>query len=140
MIGDDEPAHVVKLTLLVSAAYTAVVGLALLLFPSEFGWGAVPPDPPEELLALLRLLGSPFLGIAALNWLSRNARPETMRSVLLANLVGFGAVAANDVWGVFSGSAREIAAVFLVVHVVFAVAFIFALRQSSRVPSTSDRN
>jgi hypothetical protein len=31
-----------------------------------------------ELVALLRLLGGPFLGIAVLNWLSRNAAPFTL--------------------------------------------------------------
>jgi hypothetical protein len=48
--------------------------------------------------------------------------------VLIANMVGFGAVAANDVWGVASGEAREIAKVFLVVHVLFALAFVAAAR------------
>lgn len=64
-----------------------------------------------------------------LNWLSRNAGPSTARrAVLIANMVGFGAVAANDVWGVASGEAREIAKVFLVVHVLFALAFVAAAR------------
>lgn len=88
-----------KLMLTLSALYTAVVGLALMFFPMQFGRGAVPTDAAPELLALLRLLGGPFLGIAVLNWLSRNAEPSTIRVVVLANIVGFGAVAANDIWG-----------------------------------------
>lgn len=121
-----------KSTLTLSAAYLAAVGLALMLFPLQFGRGAVPADAAPELLALLRLLGGPFLGIAVLNWLSRNAAPTALRSILLANIVGFGAVAANDIWGVVSGDAREIAKLFLVIHALFAVAFVRAFATISR--------
>ena len=55
---------------------------------------------------------------------SRAAQPSPAgRAVLLANLVGFGTVALNDVWGVASGEARELAKVFLIVHALFALAF-----------------
>jgi hypothetical protein len=113
-----------KLVLIVSGIYLAIVGLALMFAPLQFGIGAVPPDASPELIALLRLLGGPFLGIAVLNVLTRNAEPSAARNaVILANIVGFGAVAANDVWGVFSGEAREIAKVFLVIHLAFTAAF-----------------
>ena len=122
-----------KPTLVLSALYLAAIGLGLMLFPAQFGVGAVPPDASPELIALLRLLGGPFLGIALLNWLSRDAPPSTeRRAILLANIVGFGAVAANDVWGVASGEAREIAKVFLVIHLLFALAFVAAARASWR--------
>jgi hypothetical protein len=113
-----------KLTLTLSALYLAGVGLALMFFPLQFGRGAVPPGAAPELLALLRLLGGPFLGIAVLNWLSRDAEPPARRAVMLANIVGFGAVAANDLWGVATGEAREIARLFLVVHLLFTFAFL----------------
>jgi len=114
---------IAKMIFTLAAAYMAAVGLALLVVPLQFGRGAVPPDAGPELVALLRLLGGPFLGIAALNWLSRNASPENIRPVVLANMIGFGAVAANDIWGVASGEAREIARYFLVVHALFTAAF-----------------
>ena len=118
-----------KTILILSAAYLAAIGLALMLAPLQFGVGAVPSDASPELIALLRLLGGPFLGIAALNWLMRDAPPSpALRAVLIANLIGFGAVAANDVWGVVSGEARDLARVFLVVHVAFTAAFAVALR------------
>ena len=122
----------IKATLVLSALYLAAVGLALMGFPLQFGVGAVPADASPELVALLRLLGGPFLGIAVLNWLSRNGEPAALRAVLIANLVGFGAVAANDVWGVASGEARELAKVFLAVHLLFALAFAAAVRASLR--------
>ena len=120
-----------KATLTLSAVYLAIVGLALMIVPLQFGVGAVPADAPPELVALLRLLGGPFLGIAVLNWLVRDAPPSaTLKAVLIANIVGFGSVAANDIWGVFSGEARELAKIFLVVHLAFAIAFVAALRRA----------
>lgn len=124
-----------KVTLSLSSLYLAAVGLALMFFPLQFGRGAVPADAAPELLALLRLLGGPFLGIAVLNWLSRNTDAPALRSVVLANLVGFGAVAANDLWGVASGEAREIAKLFLGIHSLFALAFVAAARVR-RAPPT----
>ncbi len=122
-----------KFLLSLSAFYLAVVGLALMLVPLQFGTGAVPADASTELIALMRLLGGPFLGIALLNWISRKAKPSpALGTVLIANLVGFGAVAANDVWGVASGEARELAKLFLVIHLLFAFAFAAAVRANRR--------
>ncbi|WP_427895771.1 hypothetical protein ACQHIV_18005 [Kribbella sp. GL6] len=113
----------VKYLLAVAAVYLGVIGVALLFVPAQFGVGAVPEDASSELLALMRLLGGPFLGIALLNWLSRKAATGP---VLLANLVGFGVVAGNDVVGVATGDARDLARVFVVVHLAFAIAFAVA--------------
>ncbi|MEU8901620.1 hypothetical protein [Nocardia sp. NPDC048505] len=117
----------VKSLLLTAAGYLLIIGLALLIVPARFGVDAVPEDASTELIALLRLLGGPFLGIAALNWLCRNAEPSPVRdAVLLANLIGFGVVAANDVVGVATGDARDLARLFLVVHLAFTFAFLYA--------------
>ena len=117
-----------KATLTLAAIYLAAIGLGLLVVPLKFGVGAVPPDASPELIAFLRLLGAPFLGIAALNWLSRNAKPSAqLRAILVANLIGFGIVAANDAWGVAAGEARAVARYFLVVHLLFTLAFTAAL-------------
>jgi hypothetical protein len=119
----------VKGLLTVAAAYLGAIGAALLLVPAQFGVDAVPDDPSSELIALLRLLGGPFLGIAVLNWMSRGLdSSQGLRTILLANLVGFGFVAANDVVGVLSGDARDLARVFVVVHLAFTAAFVVALR------------
>ncbi|AKU17231.1 hypothetical protein [Luteipulveratus mongoliensis] len=116
----------VRNLLVTAAVYLGAVGLALLLVPVQFGVDAVPSDPAPELVALLRLLGGPFLGIAVLNWRSRAAAEEARNNVLLANLVGFGVVAANDIVGVITGDARDLARVFMIVHISFATAFAIA--------------
>ncbi|MBB5916163.1 hypothetical protein BJY24_005075 [Nocardia transvalensis] len=116
-----------KPLLVIAAIYLAAIGLSLLLVPAQFGVGAVPDDASPQLLALLRLLGGPFLGIAVLNWMARASTPASIRNtVVLANLVGFTVVAANDVWGVVSGDARELAKIFVVVHLAFAISFAVA--------------
>jgi hypothetical protein len=114
----------VRYLLTIAAVYLAAVGVALLVAPVQFGVDAVPSDASPELVSLLRLLGGPFIGIAVLNWLSRATRSaEALTPVLLANLVGFGVVAGNDVVGVLTGDARDLAKVFLVVHVAFTAGF-----------------
>lgn len=122
-----------KPVLVTASIYLGLVGLAILFVPQYFGVGAVPPDASPALIAFLRIFSGPCIGIAALNWLIRDAEPSrVVDAVVLGNIVGFGLVAANDVWGVFSGEAREAAKVFLVVHLLFTFAFIAARRNTRR--------
>ena len=122
-----------RTVLTVSALYLAIVGIGIMFVPRQFGVEAVPADASPALIAYLRVLAGPFLGIAVLNWMSRDAEPSTARdAVVLANIVGFGCVAAMDVWGVFGGGARPIAKVFLVVHLLLFLAFIVAGRANMR--------
>jgi hypothetical protein len=63
--------------------------------------------------------------------MTRKAEPSTTRNaVILANIVGFGTVSGNDVWGVFSGEARELAKVFLIIHLLFTAGFVVVARAS----------
>ena len=120
-----------KLVLIVSAMYLAILGAGFMFAPRQIGINAVPADASPALIAYLRLFGGPFLGIAVLNWMARNAEPSAARNaIVLANIVGFGCAAAMDVWGVFSGGAREVAKLFLVVHLLMTVAFIVVGRAS----------
>ena len=122
----------VKLRILLSIAsiYMGVVGLGLIFAPHRFGVGAVPADASVALIAYLRLFGSPFLGIAVLDWMARNAEPSTARkAIIFGNIVGFAAIAALDVWGLFSG-ARQLTNLFAIVHLLFAFAFIWVGRMS----------
>lgn len=113
----------------IAAIYMALVGLGLIFAPQAFGRGAVPTDASAELIAYLRLWGSPLLGIAVLDWMARNAEPSSARNaIILGNIVGFAAIAALDLWGVVSGG-RELTKVFAVIHLLFAVAFIWVGRK-----------
>jgi hypothetical protein len=119
-----------RILLSLAAIYMALVGLGLIFAPQAIGIGAVPPDASAALIAYVRLFGSPFLGIAVLNWTARNAEPSAARNaILLGNMVGFGAIAALDVWGLFSG-ARPLTKGFALMHLLFAVAFIWVGRMS----------
>ena len=123
----------VKAVLTVSAIYLAVLGIGFMLVPRQIGVEAVPADASPALIAYLRVLGGPFLGIAALNWMARNAEPSATRdAILIGNIVGFACVAAMDVWGVFTGGARSVAKVFLVVHVSMTIACVTTWRASRR--------
>lgn len=122
-----------KAVLTVSAIYLAVLGVGFMFAPQQIGIGAVPPDASPALIAYLRIFGGPCLGIAVLNWMARNAEPSSaLNAIVIANAVGFGCVTLMDVWGVFSGGAREAAKVFLVIHLLMTVGFLMAARTSLR--------
>ncbi len=122
-----------KPVLIASAMYLGLIGLAVMFAPRYFGIGAVPADAPPALIAFLRIFAGPCLGIAVLNWMARDAAPSPARdAIVLANIVGFGIVTTNDVQGVFSGDARQLAKAFLVVHLLFTLAFVLARRTALR--------
>lgn len=120
-----------KAVLTISAIYLGVLGLGFMFAPRQIGIDAVPPDASPALVAYLRIFSGPFLGIAVLNWLARNAPLSPARdAIVLANIVGFGCVTAMDVWGVFSGDARPVAKLFLVIHSIMFIAFLLTRRAS----------
>ncbi len=118
----------------IAAVYMALVGLGLILAPTRFAVGALPTDASHELIAFLRLWGSPLLGIAVLDWLARDAEPsKTLNAIVIGNIVGFASIAMIDVWGALAGG-RSAHRIFAVVHFAFALAFVVAGRRA-----TSDR-
>jgi hypothetical protein len=120
-----------NVVLTISAIYLAVLGLGFMFAPRQIGIDAVPPDASPALVAYLRIFSGPFLGIAVLNWLARKAPPSPARdAIVLANIVGFACVTAMDVWGVFSGDARPVAKLFLVIHFLMFIAFVLTRRAS----------
>ena len=127
-----------KVLLSIAAAYMALVGVGMMFVPQQFGIGAVPADASPALIAFLRIFGGPCLGIAVLNWVARDAEPSSARNaIVLGNLVGFASVAASDVSGVFSGSARPIAKLFLVIHLAMAAGFALQWRARDRAAALS---
>jgi len=122
-----------KAVLTVAAIYQGMIGVGMMLVPRQFGIDAVPADASPALMHFLRIFGGPIVGIAVLNWMARNAGPSTTRNaIVVANFVGFGCITLIDVWGVFTGGARPIAKLFLLIHVLFTVAFFRAWRTDAR--------
>jgi hypothetical protein len=129
-----------KAVLTVAAIYLAVLGIGFMFAPQKIGLDAVPADASPALISYLRIFGGPFLGIAVLNWLTRNAEPSpTRNAVVLGNIVGFGCVTLMDIWGVFSGSAREVMKLFLVIHLLMTVAFVIAGREAFQRRAAASR-
>src|SRR5687768_13935429 len=89
-----------KTLFIMASVYLAAAGLGFILIPEVFGVGAVPSNPSPELITYLRVFGSPLLGIAILDWTVRNEGPSSARNaIVLGNIVGFGVIAALDIWG-----------------------------------------
>jgi hypothetical protein len=122
-----------KAVLTISAIYLAVLGVGFMFVPRQIGIDAVPADASPALIAYLRVFGGPVLGIAVLNWMTRNAEPSAARNaIVLANIVGFGCVTLMDVWAVLSGGARPVQKLFLLIHSLMTVAFVVAGRAAVR--------
>lgn len=115
---------------IISAIYMVILGLGFVFVPQAIGIGAVPADASAALIAYLRVFGSTFIAIGVLNWAARNAEPSTSRNtIVLANIIGFGSAALLDLWGLLSGG-RQLALVFVVVHLLLTAGFIWASRMS----------
>jgi hypothetical protein len=116
-----------------ASIYLALAGLGIVLFPEAFGIGAVPADASPALITYLRVFGSPLLGISILDWLVRNEPPsKSIDAIVLGNIVGFGVIAALDVWGVFHES-RPATKIFVFIHLFFAISFILMYRKTRKV-------
>ena len=108
--------------LITAAIYLTLVGLGFLLAPGVMVFGAL-GGTPATIVAELRQYGGALLGIAALNWVARNAEASTARNgVFLGNTIGFGLVAIGGVLRQLSG-ALAIGWVFVLINALFAIAF-----------------
>src|SRR5512144_1628489 len=120
--------------LITAAIYLTLVGLGFLLVPGMMVFGAL-GGTPAIIVAELRQYGGSLLGIAALNWVARNAEASTARNgVFLGNTIGFGLVAVGGVLRQLSG-AIAVGWVFVLINALFAVAFFMV----GRANMSSDR-
>jgi hypothetical protein len=119
-----------KTLFIIASIYLALAGTGFILFPHAFGIGAVPADASPALIAYLRVFGSPLLGIAVLDWMVRNEEPSTARKAIVwGNIVGFGVIAALDIWGLFNHG-RPAVKMFVIIHLFFAISFILMIRKN----------
>ncbi len=119
-----------NLLLTLSAIYLALVGIGFLLAPDAMMFGTLGAGASAALLANLRTVASTFIGIAVLNWVSRNADPSPARdAIMLANTVGFGLATVLDVVAITSGVLMTLA-VPTIINLLFTLAFLWLGRAS----------
>jgi hypothetical protein len=117
-----------NLLFIVAAVYLGLVGIGFSLSPNLMIFTPLPSGIPDGLIAELRQYGGALIGIAVLNWLSRNAEASRTKDAIFAgNIVGFGLVALGGVVRQMSG-AIAVGWVFVLVNALFAVAFFVARR------------
>ena len=108
--------------------FMGLAGLMVLIFPVQFY--ALAPDTPPSLIAGLRIQASTFLGIAVLNWISRNAEPsKALTAIVYGNIVGFGLSSLLGFLSLFSGVPLFMV-VFPIINLLFVVAFYWTGRKS----------
>ena len=119
-----------KVILIISAVYMALIGLGHIFAPVAMSAGVVPVDASSGLIAFLRHYSALFISIAVMNWMARNAEASTARNaIVLANIVAFGIAAILDVLAVING-AGVAGLVPATINLVIATAFIWAGRIS----------
>lgn len=117
----------------VSAVYILLLGLGFVFLPRQIGIDAVPPDASDALVGYLRVFGSTFIAIGAMNWMARKAEPSGALGIIVTtNIIGFGAAALLDLWAATSGG-RSLAIIFTAVHLLFCISFVMTRRSVSNV-------
>src|SRR5688500_11154585 len=120
-----------KVLLIISTIYMALIGIGHLFAPVAMSAGVVPADASLGLVAFLRHYSALFIAIAVMNWAARNSEPSTARNaIVLANIVVFGLAAVLDVLAVLSG-AGVAGLVPASINLIIGAAFFWASRTAS---------
>jgi hypothetical protein len=120
-----------KVLLIISTIYMALIGVGHLVSPVAMSAGVVPADASLGLVAFLRHYSALFIAIAVMNWAARNAEASTARNaIVLANIVVFGLAAVLDVLAVLSGAGVAGLAPASI-NLVIGAAFFWASRTAS---------
>jgi hypothetical protein len=92
-----------KLLLTISAIYLGLVGIGIILAPTAVLPG-LGEDPAALLLAEVRVTSGIFIGLALVNWVSRNAEASKVRDgIFLGNTIGFAIATIFTVVGALAG-------------------------------------
>jgi len=120
-----------KALLIISTIYMGLVGIGHLFAPVTMSMGVVPIDASVELVAFLRHYSAPFIAIAVMNWMARNAEASTARNaIVLANIIVFGLAAVLDVLTVLSGAGAT-GLVPASINLIISAAFFWTSRTAS---------
>jgi hypothetical protein len=112
--------------LLVDAVLAFVSALALLFIPGQFvtPFGAT-LDPAGTFMA--QGWGTSLLGLGAASWVARDAGAQARRVVAIADAVEWFATAALFAIGIANGTVNTLAALWVVLSVLFGAAFVGAI-------------
>ena len=114
--------------LTLAAIYLGLVGLGLLFAPVAMEMGLL--SGPAAVLDELRGYGGTLIGIAVINFFSRNSESSKAKNaVFLGNTFGFGLVTITGIIQQTHG-APKVGWLFAVIHAAFAVSFFIAGRAS----------
>jgi len=107
-----------------------VFGLALLVFPTSMlaGFGL---SVPTEAKVLSRDVGATLIGLGVINWMARNATGETLRALLVGNVVVQALELVVNGYEIAVGDLPTQAAGGLLIHLVLGAVFVLAMRSDS---------
>ena len=111
-----------KLLFTLATIYMGLVGILLQAIP-HFAFGLA-PDAPASLIANLRVPASLLLAFAVMNWFARNSDASSARdAIFIGNTVAFAFVAIVDFLITIIPGADPSGWVFVVINLLFAIAF-----------------
>jgi hypothetical protein len=119
-----------KVILIITAVYTAIIGIGHLFAPVAMSAGVVPADASAGMVAFLRHYSSLFIALAVMNWMARNSGASPARNaIVIATIVALGLAAILDLFAVISG-VGIFGLVPAFTNLVFAIAFIWINRMN----------
>jgi hypothetical protein len=114
---------------MIGAVAAFVFGLALTVFPTTMlaGFGLAVPN---EAVALSRDVGVTLIGLGVINWMGRNATGETLRAILVGNVVVQALEIVVNTSEIIVGTLPGAAAGGLVIHLVLGAIFVMAMTRA----------
>ena len=117
-----------KVMLIVSAVYMALVGVGHLVAPVAMSAGVISADASAGVAAFLRHYSALFLAIAVMNWMARDAEASPARNAIVtANLIVYGFGALLDILTIIGG-AGLVGLAPASINLLIALAFVWASR------------
>ena len=115
-----------------SAIGLLMLGIVIVMDPSIILRGVLPTGAPDALIAYIHTPAAIIFGIAALNWMTRNAGASDARNaVIQANIIWFGLAVILHIFDFFSSSQR-LMLVFAAIDLFYAVAFFWVWRKDEQ--------
>src|SRR5712691_9367704 len=115
---------------MIGGVAAVLFGLGLLVFPTSMlaGFGLAVPT---EAKVLSRDVGATLIGLGVINWMARNASGQTLRALLVGNVVVQALELLVNGYEIAVGELSSQAAGGLLIHLVLGAIFVVAMRSPS---------